>query len=89
MNVSQLSCIRAHYQYIIIIFSEFETILTSVELEKVDKTTFRLTSTEKERIEKILRRAVDREAGKLDANDVSISEDNPDGRKCNALNEHH
>ena len=64
-------------------FSEFETILTSVELEKVDKTTFRLTSTEKERIEKILRRAVDREAGKLDVNDVSISEDNPDGRKCN------
>ena len=62
-------------------FSEFETILTSVELDKVDKTTFKLSSTEKERIEKILRRAVDREAGKLDDNDVSISEDNPDGRK--------
>merc|ERR1712029_735275 len=57
--------------------TDFETILTSVELDKHDKKTFKLPTEEKDRIEKILQRAVDREAGKLDEND--ISEDNPDG----------
>ena len=63
------------------LFADFETILTSVELERHDKKTFKLTSTEKSRIEKILQRAVDKEEGKLDESSVSISEDNPDGRK--------
>ena len=61
-------------------FSEFETILTTVELERKDKKSYLLPSEENERIEKILKKAQDKEAGKL--TDVSLTEDNPDGRKC-------
>ena len=59
--------------------AEFETILTTVELERKDKKSFILPSEENERIEKILKKAKDKETGKL--TDVSLTEDNPDGRK--------
>ena len=61
-------------------FVEFETILTSVELEKKDKKMFKLEESENQRINKILQKAVDKETGKL-SEDESLTEDNPDGRK--------
>jgi len=60
--------------------TEFETILTSVELEKTLGRSKRmiLPEEELERIKKILQRAVDKAAGKLDLSDL-LTEDNPDG----------
>ena len=65
--------------------AEFETILTSVELEKKDKKTFKLEESENQRINKILQKAVDKETGKLSEDDESLTEDNPDGRKSNSI----
>ena len=42
---------------------------------------FKLPKTEEERINNILKRAFDKESGKLNENDVRLTEDNPDGRK--------
>ena len=61
--------------------TEFETILTSVELVRKDKKLFQLPKEENQRIEKILKKAVDKETGKLSEDDESLTEDNPDGRK--------
>lgn len=72
---------------------DFETILTSVELKKAPesadtvssekksskKRMFILSEQELERIQRLLKRSVDKESGKLD--DMELSEDNPDGRK--------
>ena len=58
-------------------FPEFETILTSVELEKFEKKKFKLPKEELERVERLLKRSRDKESGKLNPED--ISEDNPDG----------
>merc|ERR1712243_327367 len=60
--------------------TEFETILTSVELEKTLGKSKRmiLPEEELERINKILQRANDKEAGNLDMSDL-LTEDNPDG----------
>ena len=66
-------------------FVEFETILTSVELEKKDKKMFKLEESENQRINKILQKAVDKETGKL-SEDESLTEDNPDGRKFTSIN---
>ena len=55
--------------------------MTSVELNRKDKKRFQLPQDELQRIEKILKKAVDKESGKLSENDVSLTEDNPDGRK--------
>ena len=62
--------------------TDFETILTSVELEKTLGRSKRmiLPEEELERIKKILQRAVDKAAGKLDLSDL-LTEDNPDGCK--------
>ena len=61
---------------------EFETILTSLELKRKDKKKFLLDNAEQERIENILKKAVDKESGKLSQVDAGITEDNPDGREC-------
>jgi hypothetical protein len=54
-----------------------------VELNKQKgKKLFQLSKSELERIENILKKAIDKEAGKLKLNDKSLTEDNPDGRKC-------
>ena len=45
------------------------------------KKLFQLSKSELERIENILKKAIDKEAGKLKLNDKSLTEDNPDGRK--------
>ena len=62
-------------------YLEFATILTSVELDKHGKKMFKLPKSEEERIKNILKRAFDKESGKLNENDVRLTEDNPDGRK--------
>merc|ERR1712156_1359699 len=59
--------------------TEFLTILTSVELKRKEKKTFQLPQDELQRIEKILKKAFDKESGKLSENDLSLTEDNPDG----------
>ena len=46
---------------------------------------YKLPKSEDERIRNILKRAVDKESGKLSEKDVSLTEDNPDGRKIFAL----
>lgn len=63
---------------------EFETILSSVEMEteKVKgnkKLRHKLDSTERERIGHILQRAIDKAEGKLDESTLQLTEDNPDG----------
>merc|ERR1712045_89176 len=61
--------------------TEFETILTSVELDKVLGKSKRMILPEEEqaRIQKILQRAKDKAEGKLDLSDMQLTEDNPDG----------
>jgi hypothetical protein len=60
--------------------TEFGTILTSVELNKQKgKKLFQLSKSELDRIENILKKAIDKETGKLKLNDKSLTEDNPDG----------
>ena len=71
-NIIQLLCVA---------ISEFATILTSVELDKHGKKMFKLPKSEEDRINNILKRAFDKESGKLDESDVRLTEDNPDGRK--------
>ena len=61
--------------------AEFETILTSVDMNRHGKKMYKLPKSEDERIRNILKRAVDKESGKLSEKDVSLTEDNPDGRK--------
>ena len=46
---------------------------------------FKLPKSEEERINNILKRAFDKESGKLNENDVRLTEDNPDGRKSISL----
>ena len=62
---------------------EFETILTSVELDKVLGKSKRmiLPGEELARINKILQRAHDKADGKLDLSNLELTEDNPDGCK--------
>ena len=75
-KVIQLFCVA---------FSEFATILTSVELDKHGKKMFKLPKSEEDRINNILKRAFDKESGKLDESDVRLTEDNPDGRKYTSI----
>ena len=70
------------FNFVCLFFSEFLTILTSVELKRKEKKTFQLPQDELQRIEKILKKAFDKESGKLSENDLSLTEDNPDGREC-------
>ena len=44
---------------------------------------YKLPKSEEERIQNILKRAFDKESGKLNEKDVRLTEDNPDGRKIN------
>ena len=56
--------------------------MTSLELKRKEKKQFLLDNAEQERVENILRKAVDKESGKLSQVDAGITEDNPDGREC-------
>ena len=68
---------------------EFETILTTVELDKVLGKSKRMILPEEElaRINKILQRAQDKAEGKLDMSNLQLTEDNPDG--CNGISIHY
>ena len=68
-------------EFFLLFFSEFETILTSLEIKRVEKKKYQLDNAEQQRIEKILQKAVDKETGKLSDNDDSLTEDNPEGRE--------
>lgn len=57
--------------------TEIACILTSVSLNKLSKGKFELTKTEQERIESILKKALDVEKGIVERPDVT--EENPDG----------
>ena len=59
--------------------SDFDCILTSLSLERVDKNKFRLPKEELVRTESILKRALDVEKGLSEKPDVT--EEHPDGRK--------
>lgn len=59
--------------------TDFDCILTSLDLDRVDKGKYRLTKVEKERTDSILKRCLAVEKGEI-AN-PSVSEEHPDGRK--------
>lgn len=59
--------------------TDFDCILTSLDLERVDKGKFRLTKAEKERTDSILKRCLAVEKGEIVS--PSVSEEHPDGRK--------
>lgn len=59
--------------------TDFDCILTSLELVRVDKGKYRLTKTEKERTDSILKRCLAVEKGEITT--PSVSEEHPDGRK--------
>lgn len=65
--------------------TDIECVLTTLELSRAraDKSNYRLSAKERERIENILRKAIDVEKGVLPHPDVT--EENPDGRKLHRL----
>lgn len=60
--------------------TDIECVLTSVSLNKLAKGKFELTKTECDRIENILKKALDVEKGIVERPDVT--EENPDGCEC-------
>lgn len=60
-------------------FSDFDCILTNLNLSKVDKHKYWLTRIELLRTENILKRAIDVEAGVSEK--PRVTEEHPDGRK--------
>lgn len=58
-------------------FSDFDCILTNLNLNKIDKNKFQLTKIELLRTENILKRAIDVEAGISEA--PRVTEEHPDG----------
>lgn len=60
--------------------TDMECVLTTLELHRLNKSDFRLAASERERIENILKRAIDVELGVLPR--PTVTEENPDGCKC-------
>lgn len=61
--------------------ADFDCILTTVSLERIDRKTLRLRPEEETRINNILKRAMDMEKGVLSDNS-SVNPDHPDGCEC-------
>lgn len=61
--------------------TDLECVLTTLDLGRADKNNYRLPQKERERIENILRKAIDVEKGLLPRPEVT--EENPDGCKLN------
>lgn len=57
--------------------TDFECVLTTVEMDKVDGKTYSLDAVEQKRIESILRKAIDVEKGNIPR--PTVTEENPDG----------
>lgn len=68
----------ANYIYLPFSFSDFDCILTNLNLNKIDKNKFQLTKIELLRTENILKRAIDVEAGVSEK--PRVTEEHPDGR---------
>lgn len=60
--------------------SDFDCILTTVSLERIDRTTLRLKADEELRVNNILKRAMDLERGVLTSK-PTVAADHPDGCK--------
>lgn len=63
--------------------TDFECVLTTVELEKVEVKTYELPKSEQTRIESILKKAIDVEKGIVPR--PAVTEENPDGRKLHEV----
>lgn len=61
-------------------FPDFDCILTTVSLERIDRKTLRLRPDDETRINNILKRVLDMEKGVL-ADDSNVNPDHPDGRE--------
>lgn len=59
--------------------TDFECVLTTVDLTKIESKSFELSKEEQTRIESILKKAIDVEKGILPR--PTVTEENPDGRK--------
>lgn len=57
--------------------TDIECVLTSLQLTKANKTNYRLAQSERDRIENILKRAIDVEKGVVPR--PTVTEENPDG----------
>lgn len=63
--------------------TDFECVLTTVDLDKVDSKTYELSKEEKARIESILKKAIDVEKGIVPR--PTVTEENPDGRELSGV----
>lgn len=79
--LSELSDTTDLYEVDFYDHTDLECVLTSLDLERVQKN-YRLAGKERERIENILRRAIDVESGVLPR--PSVTAENPDGCECRA-----
>ncbi|CAH1401990.1 unnamed protein product, partial [Nezara viridula] len=59
--------------------TEFDCILTNLNLERIDKNKFHLPDVEAQRTQSILKRAIDVEKGIAPPEETSITEEHPDG----------
>lgn len=64
-------------------FTDIECVLTSVSLKKMSKGKLELTKAEQDRIENILKKALDVEKGIVER--PNVTEENPDGCKLTVL----
>lgn len=62
-----------------VLFTDFDCILTNLNLDKVDKEKYRLPEIEQQRTESILKRALDVEKGVSEK--PPVTEEHPDGCK--------
>lgn len=74
-----LDSFNMFFLYMFNIFSDFDCILTNLNLNKIDKNKFQLTKIELLRTENILKRAIDVEAGVSEV--PRVTEEHPDGCK--------
>lgn len=59
--------------------TDFECVLTTVDLDKIDSKNYELSKEEQTRIENILKKAIDVEKGIVPR--PTVTEENPDGRE--------
>lgn len=83
--VLPLSFLKMIHSYFLC-FSDFDCILTNLELKKLDKNRFQLPEEERERTQSILKRALDVEKGVSESSPVT--EEHPDGCKYSTVELH-
>jgi hypothetical protein len=80
LPLSFVKMIKPYFLY----FSDFDCILTNLELKKLDKNRYQLPEEERERTQSILKRAIDVEKGVSES--APVTEEHPDGCKCSIRN---